>query len=248
MAGFLRPGERAPAAFGLSFDSDRGEAGGTAPVYNKNERLALAEQRRRLPIYAHRTQLLYLVEAHATTVVVGETGSGKTTQLPQYLHEAGGCCSGGCCAARAVHGRSQEGRRTSSVCRAAAPAAHSAGARACPPPAGWTQGGKLVACTQPRRVAAMTVAARVAEEMGCRLGQEVGYAIRFEDVSTPVRPSLSAVHLSRAGLMWHGWRGSVAAHCGRTGAGLPAAARSPRCLSWRVSFPAAGRDQDSVLH
>lgn len=47
-------------------------------------------QRRRLPIYAHRTQLLYLVEAHATTVVVGETGSGKTTQLPQYLHEAGG--------------------------------------------------------------------------------------------------------------------------------------------------------------
>lgn len=46
-------------------------------------------QRRRLPIYAHRTELLYLVEAHATTVVVGETGSGKTTQLPQYLHEAG---------------------------------------------------------------------------------------------------------------------------------------------------------------
>ncbi len=58
--------------------------------------------------------------------------------------------------------------------------------------AGWTQGGKLVACTQPRRVAAMTVAARVAEEMGCRLGQEAGYAIRFEDVSTPVRPSVRA--------------------------------------------------------
>lgn len=53
--------------------------------------------------------------------------------------------------------------------------------------AGWTGGGRMVACTQPRRVAAMTVAARVAEEMGCRLGQEVGYAIRFEDVSTPVR-------------------------------------------------------------
>lgn len=51
---------------------------------------------------------------------------------------------------------------------------------------GWTGGGRMVACTQPRRVAAMTVAARVAEEMGCRLGQEVGYAIRFEDVSTPV--------------------------------------------------------------
>lgn len=48
----------------------------------------------------------------------------------------------------------------------------------------------MVACTQPRRVAAMTVATRVAEEVGCRLGQQVGYAIRFEDVSTPVRAQL----------------------------------------------------------
>lgn len=54
------------------------------------------------------------------------------------------------------------------------------------PLAGWTRD-KMVACTQPRRVAAMTVATRVAEELGCRLGQEVGYAIRFENVSTPVR-------------------------------------------------------------
>lgn len=48
--------------------------------------------------------------------------------------------------------------------------------------------GRMVACTQPRRVAAMTVAARVAEETGSPLGQAVGYGIRFEDVSTPVRP------------------------------------------------------------
>jgi HrpA-like RNA helicase len=67
-------------------------------------------------------------------------GSGKTTQIPQFLAEAG-----------------------------------------------WTAGGRLVACTQPRRVAAMTVAARVAQEMGCALGEEVGYAIRFEDVSTKVQ-------------------------------------------------------------
>ena len=90
MASFLRPGQQAPSAFGLSFD-DRDAAGAAPPVYNKNERLAISEQRRRLPIYAHRTELLYLVETHATTVVVGETGSGKTTQIPQYLHEAGGC-------------------------------------------------------------------------------------------------------------------------------------------------------------
>jgi ATP-dependent RNA helicase DDX35 len=63
--------------------------------------------------------------------------AGKTTQIPQYLHEAG-----------------------------------------------WTQGGRVIACTQPRRVAATSIAARVAEEMGVQLGQEVGYAVRFEDVSS----------------------------------------------------------------
>ncbi len=45
----------------------------------------------------------------------------------------------------------------------------------------------MVACTQPRRVAAMTVAARVAEEMGSELGQQVGYSIRFEEVCTQAR-------------------------------------------------------------
>lgn len=49
---------------------------------------------------------------------------------------------------------------------------------------GYTSIGK-VGCTQPRRVAAMSVAARVAQEMGCRLGQEVGYSIRFEDCTSP---------------------------------------------------------------
>ncbi len=54
--------------------------------------------------------------------------------------------------------------------------------------------GRMVACTQPRRVAAMTVAARVAEETATALGQVVGYGIRFEDVSTPVRYLLLHPH------------------------------------------------------
>jgi ATP-dependent RNA helicase DHX8/PRP22 len=44
---------------------------------------------------------------------------------------------------------------------------------------------KKIGCTQPRRVAAMSVAKRVAEEVGCRLGQDVGYTIRFEDCTSP---------------------------------------------------------------
>ncbi|PLN80916.1 ATP dependent RNA helicase [Aspergillus taichungensis] len=50
--------------------------------------------------------------------------------------------------------------------------------------AGWCADGKAIAVTQPRRVAATTVAARVAEEMRCKLGEEVGYSIRFEDLTS----------------------------------------------------------------
>ncbi|KAH7682283.1 RNA helicase protein [Dioscorea alata] len=96
----------------------------------------LERQRQRLPVFKYRTAILYLVENHATTIIVGETGSGKTTQIPQFLKEAG-----------------------------------------------WAEGGRNIACTQPRRLAVQSVSARVAEEMGVKLGEEVGYTIRFEDVT-----------------------------------------------------------------
>lgn len=97
----------------------------------------IEKQRQRLPVYKYRTEILYLVENHATTIIVGETGSGKTTQIPQFLKEAG-----------------------------------------------WAEGGRVIACTQPRRLAVQSVSARVAEEMGVNLGDEVGYTIRFEDHTT----------------------------------------------------------------
>ncbi|XP_078430024.1 pre-mRNA-splicing factor ATP-dependent RNA helicase DEAH1-like [Wolffia australiana] len=96
----------------------------------------LQEDRKTLPIYKYREDLLKAVEEYQVLVIVGETGSGKTTQIPQYLHEAG-----------------------------------------------YTQRGKI-GCTQPRRVAAMSVAARVSQEMGVKLGHEVGYSIRFEDCTS----------------------------------------------------------------
>ena len=95
---------------------------------------SIEETRKSLPIYAFRDELIEAIKEHQILIIVGETGSGKTTQIPQYLHEAG-----------------------------------------------LTKGGLKVGCTQPRRVAAMSVAARVAEEMGVKVGNEVGYAIRFED-------------------------------------------------------------------
>lgn len=46
---------------------------------------SIEKQRQRLPVYKYRTAILYLVETHATTIIVGETGSGKTTQIPQVF-------------------------------------------------------------------------------------------------------------------------------------------------------------------
>jgi len=96
----------------------------------------IKEQRQSLPIYTVRDELLDVLRENSVLIVVGETGSGKTTQLTQYLHEA----------------------RYSSY--------------------------GMIGCTQPRRVAAVSVAKRVADEMGVALGQEVGYAIRFEDATS----------------------------------------------------------------
>ncbi|KAK5642286.1 hypothetical protein RI129_008453 [Pyrocoelia pectoralis] len=94
------------------------------------------EQRRYLPVFAVRQELLNVIRENSVVIIVGETGSGKTTQLTQYLHEDG-----------------------------------------------YSKYG-MIGCTQPRRVAAMSVAKRVSDEMGTQLGDEVGYAIRFEDCTS----------------------------------------------------------------
>lgn len=102
----------------------------------KSERERIAMERALLPVYPFRDELLEAVEKHQALIIVAETGAGKTTQIPQYLHEAG-----------------------------------------------YTNLG-IIGCTQPRRVAAMSVAARVAQEMGVKLGNDVGYSIRFEDCTS----------------------------------------------------------------
>ncbi|TYZ68337.1 hypothetical protein PybrP1_000722 [[Pythium] brassicae (nom. inval.)] len=97
----------------------------------------IREQRESLPVYKLKRQLMKAIAENQVLVVIGETGSGKTTQMTQYMAEMGLTSTG------------------------------------------------LIGCTQPRRVAASSVAKRVAEEFGCELGQEVGYSIRFEDVTSP---------------------------------------------------------------
>lgn len=90
---------------------------------------------RALPIHEHKERLLESVQQSNCVVITGETGCGKTTQFPQYLHDAGRCGA--------------------------------------------------IAVTQPRRVAAISVAHRVAFERNVQLGSEVGYQVRFDDCSSP---------------------------------------------------------------
>ena len=83
---FWKPGGAKPKqTLPLSAEVDRGAIGdgGRLVVFNRNENLALAAQRERLPIFKCRDAILYLVETRATTVLVGQTGCGKTTQVPQ---------------------------------------------------------------------------------------------------------------------------------------------------------------------
>ena len=126
--------------------------------------------RQSLPTFAYRDDLLDAIARFQVLVIVGETGSGKTTQVPQYLHEAGYTKKGKVRPGRVPH---LAGLYVVWPTRSAI--------RRCR----WPRSVRVqVGCTQPRRVAAMSVAARVAEEMGVKLGSEVGYSIRFEDYTS----------------------------------------------------------------
>ena len=130
------PGEEEdtqPERKGNKFSEHMKKAKGSS---NFSQSKTLREQREFLPAFAVREDLLRVIRENQVTIVIGETGSGKTTQLTQYLKEDGYGNSG------------------------------------------------MIGCTQPRRVAAMSVAKRVAEEMEVPLGSTVGYAIRFEDCTS----------------------------------------------------------------
>ncbi|KAI9355943.1 P-loop containing nucleoside triphosphate hydrolase protein [Zopfochytrium polystomum] len=99
---------------------------------------SILEKRRSLPVHKQRDEFLQLIHNNQILILVGETGSGKTTQIPQFLLYDEQC------------------QRT----------------------------GMQIACTQPRRVAAMSVAKRVADELDVTLGDQVGYSIRFEDCTS----------------------------------------------------------------
>ncbi|KAK1398739.1 RNA helicase [Heracleum sosnowskyi] len=102
----------------------------------------ILDKRKTLPVWSQKDEFVKQLKNNQTLILVGETGSGKTTQIPQFVLEA-------------VDLENQSNQKK-----------------------------YMIACTQPRRVAAMSVSHRVADEMDVTIGEEVGYSIRFEDCSS----------------------------------------------------------------
>ncbi|SPN97061.1 related to ATP-dependent RNA helicase [Cephalotrichum gorgonifer] len=115
----------------------------------------LLKARKELPIWAYRSRIQESLRRSDTLIIVGETGSGKSTQIPQFLHSEPWCQG----QVRPVQVEEGEPKREVQI-------------------------GGMIAVTQPRRVAATTLAHRVAQEAGCPLKKSasglVGYSVRFD--------------------------------------------------------------------
>lgn len=141
----------------------------------QQEQQRIRKQRLALPIFQVREAFLDLIRRHPVVVVVGETGSGKTTQLLQYLYEEGFHLG-----RRPQHGEIVEDRDSSDelVPKKKKKEEGEEGEE------GVEEERRLI-CTQPRRIAAISVAKRVAQELGTRCGSLVGYKVRFDEKCGP---------------------------------------------------------------
>lgn len=143
----------------------------TTPLKARATRLL--ETRRQLPIWAHQDEIRRKVRENDVVLLVGETGSGKSTQVPQFLIGEGWCRK------RIVY----------SADSTATTATTGSGTGASKTPKKVSVGG-TIAILQPRRVAATSLASRVAQEMATPLGSAspaslVGYSVRFDSNVSP---------------------------------------------------------------
>ncbi|CAF1574248.1 unnamed protein product, partial [Adineta ricciae] len=114
---FWKPGSARPPRQQSSSIVDRQDSTSENVDLYQHSSMSISQHRRNLPIANYRTHILYLLEKYRTIIIIGQTGSGKSTQIPQYLLEGG-----------------------------------------------WTRNGKLICMTEPRRIATVQLAQRIADE------------------------------------------------------------------------------------
>ena len=160
-----RPGQQPSVHQSRSTPGSHANGTNTSPGLSQLKARAkvLASARKSLPIMAHEAQIRQSLREKDVLLLVGETGSGKSTQIPHFLVSEKWCT-----------------RRTVS---------YSDGRINGPKPSKCAVGG-CIAITEPRRVAAITLARRVAEEMSSLLGSssptsKVGYSVRFDNSTSP---------------------------------------------------------------
>ncbi|MFH1154119.1 MAG: ATP-dependent RNA helicase HrpA [Pseudomonadota bacterium] len=127
------------ASGGLKGRLERLEAQARRSMEKRNRRqdvVPVIENYPDLPITVRKDEIISALKRHPVVIISGDTGSGKTTQIPKFCMAAGQGAAG------------------------------------------------TIGCTQPRRIAAITVASRIAQELGQDLGEAVGYKIRFDDTSS----------------------------------------------------------------
>lgn len=113
----------------------------TSEFQSNEKSKIIVNERKTLPIFSKKDEILSSIKKNQFLIVIGETGSGKTTQLVQYFLEDG-------------FNYDSNGKF------------------------------KIIGCTQPRRVAAISVSKRVCNEVGSNLGETVGYSVRFDDITS----------------------------------------------------------------
>ncbi|OQR67527.1 putative ATP-dependent RNA helicase DHX36-like [Tropilaelaps mercedesae] len=151
---------------------------GTDAKKRRRPNFALNETRRKLPMFARRNDVLRAINENQVCVISAETGSGKTTQVPQYIIE-------------------QFEERHHQPAHQPGPG----GDKGCDK---WNQKipGCFVVCTQPRRISAISVAERVANERGETVGERsVGYKIRLENRAAPVTPNQPVILYCTTGIV-----------------------------------------------
>jgi HrpA-like RNA helicase len=142
-------------------------------------------ERTNLPVYQHSSEIVNLISNNDVVLVVAETGSGKSTQIPAYVHESG-----------LILNQSAKVTIATAVTQSTQTTSVSSKSKK-----KQRKYGRTICVTQPRRVAAITLAKRVSDELDCIPGSLVGHRVRFDDTTDIHGPETTSIIYATDGML-----------------------------------------------